>query len=746
MNNFSIKGRLVDISNKIIYPAEIEVVSGKIVSIKNCDMPDDVQSAFILPGFIDSHVHIESSMLIPSEFARLAVVHGTVATVSDPHEIANVCGLEGVEYMIENGKTVPFKFNFGAPSCVPATAFETAGATLDAADVEKLLQKDEIKYLSEMMNFPGVLSGDEEVIKKIAAAHRLGKPVDGHAPGLRGEDARRYITAAPLNLPKEEAPLNPRPNDSSGLAPQGKASPNPSKGGDLDPDNLNIHYNYQTAEPHVYGLLKKYVKEHRENPTLAENVLWHLLRDRQLDGYKFRRQHIIGSYIADFVCLSKNIIIEVDGLIHQIPENKINDAQRTIELNQLGFTVIRFTNEEITGNTDIVLNTIVNKLNQTTSKESYSNNPPLEGREAFPSGGGGAVISTDHECFTAEEALDKLNNGMKILIREGSAAKNFEALVDLLHDHSDMMMFCSDDKHPDSLVEGHINQLCARAVAKGINVFKVLKAACVNPVLHYKLDVGLLKEGDAADFILVKDLQNFETVQTYIDGELVAENGQTLIARNESVSLNTINNFSCTKKELTEFEVHFHKSIKTIPVIEALDGQLITNKLFVEPKVENENIVSDIERDILKIVVVNRYKDTVVAKAFIKNFGLKYGAIASSVAHDSHNIVAVGVDDESICEAVNMIIANSGGISCVGNIPDEGEIEMVLPLPVAGLMHYDDGYKVAKLYTEIDKAAKALGSTLSAPYMSLSFMALLVIPHLKLSDHGLFDGDDFKLI
>ncbi len=746
MNNFSIKGRLVDIPNKIIYPAEIEVVSGKIVSIKNGDIQDDISSHFILPGFIDSHVHIESSMLIPSEFARLAVVHGTVATVSDPHEIANVCGLEGVEYMIENGKTVPFKFNFGAPSCVPATVFETAGATLDAADVEKLLQKDEIKYLSEMMNFPGVLSGDEEVMKKIAAAHRSGKPVDGHAPGLRGEDARRYIQAAPLNLPKEEASPNPRPNDSSGRASERKAPLNPPQGGTSDSDSSDNHYNYQTAEPIVYGLLKKYVKEHRENPTPAENILWHLLRGRQLDGYKFRRQHIIGSYIADFVCLSKKIIIEVDGLIHQIPENKISDTERTAELNKYGFDVIRFTNEEVTGNTDIILNTIVNKLNQPTSKESDSNNPPLEGREAFPLGGGGAVISTDHECFTAEEALDKLKYGMKILIREGSAAKNFEALADLLNDHSDMMMFCSDDKHPDSLVDGHINLLCERAVAKGIDVFKVLQAACINPVKHYKLDVGLLKEGDAADFIMVKDLVKFETVQTYINGELVAENGKTLIARNESVSLQTINNFFCTKKELTEFEVPFSENIKTIPVIEALDGQLITNKLFFEPKVEDGKIISDTERDILKIVVVNRYRDAVIAKAFIKNFGLKQGAIASSVAHDSHNIVAIGVDDESICEAVNMIIANSGGISCVGNLPDGGEIEMVLPLPVAGLMHYDDGYKVAKLYTEIDQAAKALGSTLSAPYMSLSFMALLVIPHLKLSDLGLFDGDDFKII
>ena len=491
-------------------------------------------------------------MLVPSEFAKLAVVHGTVATVSDPHEIANVCGMEGVEFMIENGKTVPFKFNFGAPSCVPATIFETAGAELSSNDVEKLLQREEIKYLSEMMNFPGVLNDDEEVMKKIAAAHRLLKPVDGHAPGLRGEQAKQYISAG---------------------------------------------------------------------------------------------------------------------------------------------------------------------------------------------------ITTDHECFTKEEALDKLQNGMKVIVREGSAAKNFEALIDLLHDYPNQMMFCSDDKHPDSLVLGHINQLCARAIAKGINVYKVLQAACVNPVLHYKLDVGLLKEGDAADFIVVKDLEKFEVVKTFINGELVAENGKSKI---ESGKSKVINNFSCKKKEVTDFHYLLNKygeeeNIEQVHVIEALDGQLITNKLIVGLKdviIKNGLIESNSENDILKIVVVNRYNDTPIAKAFIKNFGLKRGAIASSVAHDSHNIVAVGVDDENICRAVNLVIEKQGGISAVDN-----EKETVLALPVAGLMSNEDGYKVAELYTAIDKIAKEkLGSTLSAPFMTLSFMALLVIPHLKLSDKGLFNGDKFEFV
>jgi len=541
MASFSITGNLVDIHKEEIYPAEIKIDNGKISSIKTNPKLAVLPNNFILPGFIDSHVHIESSMLVPSEFARLAVVHGTVATVSDPHEIANVCGMEGVEFMIENGKTVPFKFNFGAPSCVPATIFETAGASLDATDVEKLLQRDEIKYLSEMMNFPGVLFKDEEVLQKIASAHRLNKPVDGHAPGLRGEKAKQYIDAG---------------------------------------------------------------------------------------------------------------------------------------------------------------------------------------------------IYTDHECFTKEEALDKLNYGMKILIREGSAAKNFEALIDLLNDWPDMIMFCSDDKHPDSLVLGHINQLCARAVAKGINIFKILKAACLNPVLHYKLDVGLLRVGDAADFIVVKDLENFKVEKVFIDGEIVAENGKSNIRTTRS---GIVNNFSCNKKEVSDFEIVYTNE-KRIPVIEALDGQLITNRLSYEPKVSGGKIVSDKERDILKIVVVNRYSNTAVAKAFIKNFGLKKGALASSVAHDSHNIVAVGVDDESICKAVNLVIEKKGGVSAVGS-----NNEMVLGLPVAGLMSNEDGYKIAADYTAIDKMAKEeLGSTLGSPFMTLSFMALLVIPHLKLSDRGLFDGDKFE--
>jgi adenine deaminase len=556
MSRFTITGLLADVWQKRIYPAAVTVENGLIQAIEEVAREAVADHRYILPGFIDSHVHIESSMLVPVEFARLAVVHGTVATVSDPHEIANVCGLEGVEYMIENGKKAPFKFYFGAPSCVPATIFETAGATLDVAQVTALLQKEEIRYLSEMMNFPGVLFKDPAVMEKIAAAQKLGKPVDGHAPGLRGEQARQYIEAG---------------------------------------------------------------------------------------------------------------------------------------------------------------------------------------------------MSTDHECFTAEEALDKLQYGMKILIREGSAAKNFEALIDLLHDYPDRMMFCSDDKHPDSLVAGHINQLCARAVGKGINLFNVLMAACVNPVQHYQLQVGLLRQGDPADFIIVKDLKQFEVLETYIDGE-ERKNTEN---KNTAEKTATINNFNCLTVKPADLAVPYTGQ-ETIPVIEALDGQLITNHISLPAgwllDEDLQQLVSNLPKDILKIAVVNRYHPAKPALAFIKNFGLTAGALASSVAHDSHNIVAVGTDDESLCRAINLVIEKKGGVSCVGPLPAspgrgvKHQQEMVLPLPVAGLMSDENGYTVAQAYTAIDAMAKSLGSGLSAPFMTLSFMALLVIPHLKLSDLGLFDGDQFKLL
>jgi adenine deaminase len=552
IHTYSITGNLVDIPNRHIYGATLWIEDGHIKRMEANSEPVNPSLPYIMPGFIDSHVHIESSMLVPSEFARLAVLHGTIGTISDPHEIANVCGVAGVEFMIENGKQTPFKFFFGAPSCVPATIFETAGAEVNEKEVDALLARPEIYYLSEMMNFPGVLHSDPVVMAKIKAAQKHNKPVDGHAPGLRGEAAKKYIAAG---------------------------------------------------------------------------------------------------------------------------------------------------------------------------------------------------ISTDHECFTIDEALEKLDYGMHIIIREGSAAKNFEALYPLIDSHTSHIMLCSDDKHPDSLAAGHINTVCARAVAKGLDVFNVLRAACINPVKHYKLPVGFLTPGDPADFILVKDLTNFEVTSTYINGELVAQNG---ISNIKSVGTNPINNFDCKKIEanaLTISENEYPNKNGVIPVIEALDGQLITNKLMLAGSLQNGNWVTDTTNDILKIVVVNRYHAAPIAKAFIKNFSLTQGAIASSVAHDSHNIVAVGVDDASIAAAINLVIEAQGGVSVVSganNSAVNNPSSLVLPLPVAGLMSSADGFEVADKYTTIDLAAKALGSKLQAPFMTLSFMALLVIPHLKLSDKGLFNGDDFN--
>jgi adenine deaminase len=534
--NMKLQGKIVDIQNKRIYKGEVTVENGKISSI--IEKEHDVEH-YIIPGFIDAHIHIESSMLVPSEFAKLAVTHGTVATVSDPHEIANVLGVEGVEFMINNGKKVPFKFNFGAPSCVPATSFESAGALIDSDDIKTLMANPDIKYLAEMMNYPGVLFDDDEVLKKIAWAKYYNKPVDGHAPGLRGDDVTKYINSG---------------------------------------------------------------------------------------------------------------------------------------------------------------------------------------------------ISTDHECFTYEEGLEKLQKGMKVIIREGSAAENFEALIDLLPEHFENMMFCSDDKHPDDLLLNHINKLCARAVAKGMDVFKVLQMACINPVKHYNLDVGLLQAGDFADFAIVEDLTNFKAVQTYINGALVFDKGRSLI---ESVPFEVLNNFNTSKKQVSDFR--FESSAKQIRVIEALNGELVTNEIIENALIEAGNLVSNIDTDVLKMTVVNRYQDQKPSIAFIKNFGLKEGAIASSVGHDSHNIIAVGVNDEAICKAVNLIIENKGGICAVSNTE-----ESVVSLPVAGIMSDASGEVIGNQYAALDKMAKALGSTLHAPYMTLSFMALLVIPSLKLSDKGLFDGTSFK--
>lgn len=539
----SITAHLVDVHTRSIYPATVTFERGKIVHVEKVAAAPD--AGYILPGFIDAHIHIESSMLVPEAFGAIAVVHGTVATVSDPHEIANVCGVAGIDFMLESAAKSPLKFNFGAPSCVPATPFETAGATLGVEEIDALLKRPEIKYLAEMMNFPGVLNNDATVMAKIAAAHKYNKPVDGHAPTLCGDAASQYAAAG---------------------------------------------------------------------------------------------------------------------------------------------------------------------------------------------------ITTDHECTTIEEAEDKIAAGMHILIREGSAARNFDALIGLLKKYPGKIMFCSDDKHPDELVKGHINELVKRALDTGADLFDVLHAACVLPVEHYKLDTGLLRAGDAADFIVVNNLEQCDVTATYIDGVKVAEKGRSLIGFETTAS---INNFSTERKKPEDFQIKSNTEKNNIDcnVIVALNGQIITDSLVANMPIVDGLILADAQQDIAKITVVNRYDNTPAAVAFVKNFGLKKGALASSVAHDSHNIVAVGVDDAAICAAVNAVIDAEGGISYF-----DGAATLVMPLPVAGLMSNQDAATVAAQYEQLDAAVKSHGCPLDAPFMTLSFLALPVIPALKITDKGLFDVNSFSFV
>lgn len=554
-----ISGQIVDVVNSRIFRGTIYVNNG---NIENIIEDDNDENQIIMPGFVDSHVHIESSLLVPTEFARLVVPHGTVASVSDPHEIANVLGVEGVRYMIEVGKKSPFKFYFGAPSCVPATFFETSGATIDSSDVDELLSSDDIKYLAEMMNYPGVLSDDEEVVKKIESAKKYNKPIDGHAPLLNGDDLKKYCSAG---------------------------------------------------------------------------------------------------------------------------------------------------------------------------------------------------ISTDHECSSLDEARLKINHGMKIQVREGSAANNFNSLIEIINESPENVMFCTDDAHPHELINSHINGLVKRSIDLGYNIMDVLRAATLTPVRHYNLKVGLLQKNDPADFIIVDNFDDFNILKTYIDGNLVAENGKPLI---EKINVDVVNNFVAEKVTANDFKVVDEG--KDINIIGVISGELLTEKIIGRPlsimqnpsrdvtPVASQNItpvasqnmlVSDIDNDILKIAVINRYENKKPAVAFIKNFGLKKGALASSVAHDSHNVVVIGCDDESMSKAANMIIDNKGGFAAYAD-----DVEKCLPLPVAGIMTNDDAYKVAAEYQDIKDLSKQLGSQLIDPFMTMEFMALLVIPKLKLSDKGLFDCEKFQLV
>ncbi len=530
-----ISGRIIDLDKNEVFPGFILIKEGKITGIEKSDKSD---AQYIVPGLIDAHIHIESSMVTPGAFAFEAVSRGTTGVVSDPHEIANVLGIEGVMFMIKDSKKSPLKFWYGAPSCVPATTFETSGACLNYRGIEKLLKLDEIYYLAEMMNFPGVVNNDTEVYKKISAAKKAGKKIDGHAPGLSGEDLKKYVNAG---------------------------------------------------------------------------------------------------------------------------------------------------------------------------------------------------ISTDHECTSLEEAKEKIELGMKILIREGSAARNLNSLKDLFRTDAGMIMLCSDDLHPEMLMKRHINKIVAGLIREGFNMFDVLKSCTVNPATHYNLNAGLLKVGDPADLIVVDDPHEMNVFETWIDGHKVFDRGKVLFDYPGTMPLNK---FNCS--EIGNKDISIRRSGSRMRIIKAFDGNLFTQELIINT-LNGEFVTGDIKSDILKIVVKDRYNDAPPATGFINGFGLKNGAFASSVAHDSHNIICIGTNDDDIVNAINEVIRLKGGLA----VSFKGKTDS-LSLPVAGIMSDQPVKKVAVIYEALSEKVKSLGCKISAPFMTLSFMALLVIPEIKISDRGLFDGKKFK--
>jgi adenine deaminase len=541
LSPYSVSGRIVDVVNRRIFSGRIYV--NALGHIEKIAEEDNVEERYLMPGFVDSHVHVESSMLMPSEFARAAVRSGAVAAMCDPHEIANVLGIDGLNYFMDNGRRSGFRFFFGAPSCVPATGVDTAGAIIDAAEVRRLIRRDDIWFLGEMMNFPGVVSGDMEVISKIDSARIALKPIDGHAPGLSGAALETYVRAG---------------------------------------------------------------------------------------------------------------------------------------------------------------------------------------------------ISTDHECFDLHEAEEKLSLGMKIQIREGSAAKNLNALLPLVDRYPEAVMLCTDDMHPDDLLDGYMATTVRKALAGGTDFFNVMRAVSLNPVAHYNVPVGLLRTGDHADFIITDSIgQNFNVLKTYIAGKEVFDSSENAV-RMPRPGIVPKNNFRARKYSAEDIRVEARG--KMIKVIGLTDGEIVTRSLVESATIIDGFAVASPEKDILKIAVINRYRDKAKpATGFIKGFGLKQGALCTTVAHDSHNIIAVGIDDESIIRAVNAVVETSGGIAVY-----DGKDVDILPLPVAGILCAGNAEQTAASYKRLQNKAKAAGATLSSPFMALAFMALVVIPHLKLHDRGLFNVDTFR--
>lgn len=537
------KGHIVDLVARRIFDGKFNVVDGKVTAITECEV--EASSPYYLPGFVDSHVHIESSMMTPVEFARIALRHGTIGAVCDPHEIANVMGVEGIELMLDIARLADFRFAFGMPSCVPSCNkdIETSGFVLDAIEVERFMKRDDIYFLAEMMNFPGVLGGDLEVIAKIAAAKAAGKPVDGHAPGLVGETRQQYAAAG---------------------------------------------------------------------------------------------------------------------------------------------------------------------------------------------------ISTDHECTSMETGRAAVASGMIVQIREGSAAKDYNALAPLISEAPGQVMFCTDDCHPTDFVRGHLDRIVRRAIADGYDILDILTAACLTPVKHYSIPAGLLQPGDPADFIVLTDLTpHFRVIKTYIDGEKVfSSKGQftanRMLERSMLVQKNLvrsmINNFNA--QPITCADIARTPRSKE-DIIVSSDGSLFT----VHER-------GPVDSSVQKLVVLDRYSANAKPQvAYIKGFGITCGAVAQSIAHDCHNIVAVGSDDKELVRVINRVIEMKGGVA----VSDGTDLED-LPLPIAGIISPLCGHELAFRCTLLDEVIKRAGCQFHSPFITLAFMCLPVIPQLKLTDKGLFDSEKFQFV
>lgn len=560
-----VEGNLVNVITKEIYKATIGIKNGKIVYVgdgENNGLKNEVNSKkilhtnkFLLPSFIDSHIHIESSTLIPSEFAKLAVKHGTCAVITDPHEIANVLGVEGIKFMIENSKDTPIEIYFNIPSCVPAAeGFETS-EKINIEDTKQLKKNKRILGLAEVMNFPGVINCNPEIIKKIKLFNSKNFVIDGHSPNLKG------------------------------------------------------------------NLLNAYV----------------------------------------------------------------------------------------------------------------------------------LFIRSDHESMNYGEAIEKLRKGMYLMIREGSAAKNLDVLKDIIKNKisTDNCMLCCDDIHADELNERHIDLLIKKAIEMGMDAVDAIRMATINPANYFNLkNLGAIAIGRNANITIVNDLKDFKVDTVIFKGKVVVSNGKFILrTKQRKISEKFTNTIKIRKFCIDNLKIKARKKKgkEKVRVIKAINGKIFTEERIEEISIKDGFLTEDTRRDILKIVVVDRHKGENFCVGFVKNFGIKSGAIASSISHDAHNVIAVGSDDVSFIKAISEIDKIQGGIVVVCKNKDNEDKIYSLPLRIAGLMS-DNTEEVLKNTDVLKKKAKEIGCKLNEPFMTLSFLTLSVIPELKITDKGLVDVRDFKFV